>query len=84
MIEPEKCLNWSPRERVRHDDRQTATVLTIQLSDRQDEHQRIVHRWTLSGARIIKHTGPPLNAKGTEVAIEELVLSGERIKLKRG
>ena len=56
---------------------------TVEVAQ-QDEQHRIVHRWTLSGAQIIKHTGPPLNAKGTDVAIEELVLSGERIKLKRG
>jgi phage tail-like protein len=50
----------------------------------QDEQHQIVHRWTLLGARIIKHTAPPLNAKATDVAIEELVLSCERIEVKTG
>jgi len=50
----------------------------------QDEQHQIVRTWTLSGARIIKHVGPPLNAKGTDVAIEELVLSCERIEVKTG
>lgn len=48
----------------------------------QDEEHRIVRTWTLLRARIIKHVGPPLNAKGTDVAIEELVLSCERIEVK--
>src|ERR1044071_6088738 len=29
-----------------------------------DERHRIIHTWTLLGAVIIKHVGPPLNAKG--------------------
>jgi|SRR5215831_7038637 len=49
----------------------------------QDEQHQIIHRWILSGARIIKHTSAPLNAKGTDVAIEELVLSCERIEVKK-
>jgi len=46
----------------------------------QDESNRAVQRWTLVGSRIVKYTGPPLNAKGNDVAIEELVLSYERIE----
>ena len=38
--------------------------------------------WVLSGARPIKYTGPSLNGKGTDIAIEELVLSCERIDLR--
>src|SRR5215813_10860254 len=49
-----------------------------------DERQRVVQTWTLLGAVIVKHTGPPLNAKGTDTAIEELVLSCERIEVKSG
>jgi len=50
----------------------------------QDERHRIIRTWTLLGAVIIKHVGPPLNAKGTDVAIEELVLHCERIEVKSG
>lgn len=46
----------------------------------QDETHRPVCEWTLLGAVIIKYDGPALNAKGTDVAIDELVLSGERIE----
>jgi len=38
-----------------------------------------LERWTLSGARPAKYDGPTLNAKGNDVAMEELVLACERI-----
>jgi phage tail-like protein len=47
----------------------------------QDESNHVVQTWTFVGSRIVKYTGPPLNAKGNDVAIEELVLSYERIEL---
>lgn len=37
--------------------------------------------WTLKQARIIKFTSGPLNAKGGDVAMEELVLSYERLEM---
>jgi len=37
--------------------------------------------WELKNARPIKYTGPSLSAKGTDVAIEELVLACESIKM---
>jgi len=46
----------------------------------QDERNRVIQKWTLVGSRIVKYTGPPLNAKGNDVAVEELVLSYERIE----
>jgi phage tail-like protein len=38
-------------------------------------------KWKLRRARIIKHTSGPLNAKGTDVAIEELVIGCEGVEL---
>ena len=38
--------------------------------------------WKLLRARPIKHTSGPLNAKGTDVAMEELVLAYERLELE--
>jgi phage tail-like protein len=46
----------------------------------QDEEHKIVQTWKLLRARIIKHSGP-LNAKGGDVAIEELVIAYERLDL---
>ena len=51
--------------------------LTLQSED----GNKPVRKWKLVRARIIKHTSGPLNAKGTDIAIEELVLSCERIDL---
>lgn len=37
--------------------------------------------WTLINARPMKYTGPSLNGKGTDVAVEELVLACEDIQM---
>jgi len=41
----------------------------------------VVQTWKLSNARPIKYTGPSLTGKGTDVAIEELVLAAEDIDI---
>jgi phage tail-like protein len=38
--------------------------------------------WKLVRARIIKHSSGPLNAKGTDVAMEELTLAYERLEME--
>jgi phage tail-like protein len=38
--------------------------------------------WKLTNARPLKYTGPTLDGKGTDVAIEELVLACERIEME--
>ncbi len=55
----------------------TVTVKALS-EDRDTEAQR----WILRGARPIKYTGPSLNGKGTDLAIEELVLGCERIDVE--
>ena len=52
----------------------------IQLQN--EDHTAIVMTWKLLRARIIKHTSGPLNAKGTDVAMEELTLAYERLELE--
>lgn len=51
--------------------------VVIQLQS--EDHSTIVQEWQLKRAVIIKHTSGPLNAKGTDVAMEELVLAYERL-----
>ena len=52
--------------------------VTISLMDETNENP--VQRWTLQNAVPIKYTGPSLAAKGgSDVAMEELVLSSEGI-----
>ena len=47
-----------------------------------EDHTAIVQTWKLMRARIIKHISGPLNAKGTDVAIEELTLAYERLEME--
>lgn len=51
--------------------------VTIELMS--EDRSQAVMSWELKEARPIKLTGPSLNGKGTDVAIEELTLSCERI-----
>ncbi|HXH78137.1 phage tail protein [Nocardioides sp.] len=55
--------------------------VTISLQD--EAHEGPVMTWKLTNARPIRYTAPSLNAKtGTDVAIEELVLSIEDIEIE--
>ena len=54
--------------------------VTVQLQN--EDHTAVVQTWKLMRARIIKHTSGPMNAKGTDVAMEELVLAYERLEME--
>jgi len=47
-----------------------------------EDHTATVLTWKLLRARIVKHTSGPLNAKGTDVAMEELTLAYERLEME--
>ena len=47
-----------------------------------EDHTAVVTTWKLMRARIIKHTSGPMNAKGTDVAMEELTLAYERLEME--
>jgi phage tail-like protein len=55
---------------------------TVVIQLQREDHTGPVQSWTLREARPIKYTGPALSAKGTDVAIEELVLSCENIDIE--
>jgi phage tail-like protein len=59
---------------------QTLRTVTIQLQS--EDHTQVVQTWKLLRARIIKHVSGPMNAKGTDVAMEELTLSYERLEME--
>jgi phage tail-like protein len=65
---------------IRAGDHGASRTVTIQLQNK--DRTAIVARWKLRRARIIKHTSGPMNAKGTDVAMEELVLSFERLDVE--
>jgi len=54
--------------------------VVVQLQN--EDHSAVVQTWKLIRARIIKHTSGPMNAKGTDVAMEELVISYERLEME--
>jgi phage tail-like protein len=69
--------NWI--NEIRNGDQSVRTV-TIQLQN--EDHTATVMTWKLMRARIVKHTSGPLNAKGTDVAMEELTLAYERLEME--
>jgi phage tail-like protein len=53
---------------------------TVKIDLMAEDHSGPVLTWTLANAKPMKYTGATLNAKGgTDVAIEELVLSCEKL-----
>lgn len=64
---------------IRNGDQQGLRTVTIQLQN--EDHTAVVLTWKLLRARIIKHTSGPLNAKGSAVAIEKMVLAYERLEM---
>jgi phage tail-like protein len=55
---------------------------TVTISLQNEDRSEIVMTWRLLRARIIKHSAGPLNGKGTDVAMEEMVLAHERLELE--
>jgi phage tail-like protein len=55
---------------------------TVTISLQNEDHSEVVMTWRLLRARIIKHSSGPLNGKGTDVAMEEIVLAYERLELE--
>jgi phage tail-like protein len=66
---------------IRTGDHTVLRTVHVQLQD--EAHNGPVMTWTLLNARPMRYTVPALNAKtGTEVAIEELVLSCEDLSVE--
>jgi len=67
-------------DQIRNGDQAAFRTVLIQLQN--EDHTAIVMSWKLLRARIVKHTSGPLNAKGTDVAMEELTLAYERLEME--
>ena len=66
---------------TRDGDQAVRSTVTIELLD--EAHAAPVMTWKLTNARPMKYTGASLNAKtGTDVAMEELVLSCEKMDVE--
>ena len=59
-----------------------AALRTVRISLQSEDGANVVQTWKLMRARIIKHQSGPLNAKGTDVAMEELVVAYERLEME--
>ena len=65
---------------IRNGNQNALRNVTVQMQN--EDHSQVVLTWKLMRARIIKHTSGPLNAKGGDVAMEELVLAYERLEME--
>ena len=59
-----------------------AATRTVRIQLQNEDRTATVMTWILLRARIIKHVSGPLNAKGTDVAMEELTLAYERLEIE--
>lgn len=65
---------------IRNGDQTAFRTVTVSLQN--EDHTKVVQIWKLLRARITKHVSGPLNAKGTDVAMEELTLAYERLQME--
>jgi phage tail-like protein len=65
---------------IRNGNQNAYRTVTIHLQN--EDHTAFVQTWKLLRARIIKHVSGPMNAKGTDVAMEELTISYERLEME--
>jgi phage tail-like protein len=70
--------NWL--NQIRNGDQAALRTVIVHLQN--EDHSAIVQTWKLLRARIVKHTSGPLNACGTDVAMEEIVLAYERLEME--
>jgi phage tail-like protein len=66
-------------DQIRNGEQNALRTVTLQLQN--EDRTGVVLTWKLLRARIIKHTSGPFNAKGSDVAMEELVLAYERLEM---
>ena len=67
-------------DQIRNGDQNALRTVVIQLQS--EDHTQVVQTWKLLRARIVKQSSGPFNAKGTDVAIEEMVLAYERLEME--
>ena len=65
---------------IRNGNQNALRHVTIQLMN--EDHSASVVTWKLLRARIVKHVSGPLNARGRDVAMEELTLAYERLEME--
>lgn len=61
---------------------QQDSLRTVRIQLLSEDRTETAATWVLDGARPMKYTGPSLNGKGNEVAVEELVLACENLRME--
>ena len=79
VIGAEDLYEWLKQVRDGKQDESLRTV-TIQLLS--EDRSSVAVSWRLLNARPMKYTGPSLNGKGTDVAVDELVMACEDIQFE--
>ena len=64
---------------IRNGDQAALRTVVIQLMN--EDHTVVAQEWRLLQARIVKYVAGPFNAKGTDVAMEEMTLAYERLEV---
>jgi len=67
-------------DEIRNGSASALRTLTVSLQN--EDHSEPVMTWKLQRCQIMKYTAPALNAKGTDVAVEELVIATERMEME--
>lgn len=67
-------------DQIRNGDQAAQRTITVHLMS--ENHSEAVQTWKLLRAKMTKHTSGPFNAKGTDVAMEELVIAYERLEME--
>jgi phage tail-like protein len=65
---------------IRNGNQNALRTVVVQLQN--EDHTQVVMTWKLLRARVISHKSGTLNAKGTDVAMEELTLAYERLEME--
>lgn len=71
---------WQWLDQVRNGDQTALRTVSIHLQS--EDHTSIVQTWRLLRARPVRYVSGPLNAKGNDVAAEELTLAYERLEVE--
>ena len=67
-------------DQIRNGDQKATRTVIVQLQN--EDHTATVLTWKLLRARPTKVTFGPFNAKGTDVAMEEMVIAYERLEME--
>ena len=71
---------WQWLNQIRNGDQGALRTVVIQLMN--EDHTVVAQEWKLLRARIVKYVAGPFNAKGNDVAMEELTIAYERLEVE--